>query len=171
MTVSIFGSGSVTSQLVTLTAEEPKSIELMAESFQVSKSIRWLFLYHLWGTYWSLHFILSLGEMVTAITVADWYFSRKGEAPSIVRKLRRPNPVLSAMQSSMYHLGTIAFSSAISSLVRLSRSVYIKVREQGEFPAGTSIQMFTQCCCVSWLALMALVFESSRGCVVLYMVL
>lgn len=148
VTVSIFGSGSITWNIATVTASSPATIHIMTESFRVDKVLRWFFLYHLWDMYWTLHFILSIGEMITTTAVSIWYFSENGKKTS-KKRLRPSSPVAYAVQSMLLkHLGTLTFSSAIGSLTRLSRSVYVKLQDRSELDASSSIEFFTKCCCV-----------------------
>ncbi|CCI41607.1 unnamed protein product [Albugo candida] len=147
VTVSIFGSGSITWNIATVTASSPATIHIMTESFRVDKVLRWFFLYHLWGMYWTLHFNLSIGEMITTTAVSIWYFSENGKKTS-KKRLRPSSPVAYAVQSTLLkHLGTLTFSSAIGSLTRLSRSVYVKLQDRSELDASSSIEFFTKCCC------------------------
>lgn len=111
VTVCIFGAGETSTRIATISATSPSSIRVVTESFEVSTKLRWLFIYHLWGMYWSVNFILSIGEMITATAISLWYFSPENRITGL-KEFEEADPVsYSANATVKYHLGTLALSS------------------------------------------------------------
>jgi hypothetical protein len=149
VTVCIFGAGETSTRIATISATSPASIRVVTESFQVSTKLRWLFLFHLWGMYWSVNFLLSIGEMVTATAVSLWYFSPENRITGL-KDFDEPDPVsYSAHTTVKFHLGTLALSSASVAPVEHIRSFFLYLENKNEFDANTFTELAAKCCCVS----------------------
>ena len=148
VTVCIFGAGETSSRIATISATFPSSIRVVTESFQVSTKLRWLFVYHIWGMYWSVNFLLSISEMITATAVSRWYFSPENKITGL-KDFDEADPVsYSAYTTIKYHLGTLALSSSSVAPVEHIRSFFLYLENKNEFDANTFTKLAAKCCCV-----------------------
>ncbi|EEY60882.1 choline transporter-like protein [Phytophthora infestans T30-4] len=147
VTVCIFGAGETSSRIATISATSPSTIRVVTESFEVSTKLRWLFLYHLWGMYWSVNFVLAIGEMVTATAMSLWYFAPENRITGL-KEFDEPDPVsYSAHTTLKYHLGTLALSSGSVAPVEHIRSFFLYLENKNEFDANAVTEFATKCCC------------------------
>ncbi|KAE8985433.1 hypothetical protein PR001_g22890 [Phytophthora rubi] len=147
VTVCIFGAGETSTRIATISATSPSSIHVVTESFEVSSKLRWLFIYHLWGMYWSVNFLLSIGEMITAKAVSLWYFSPENRVTGL-KEFEEADPVsYSANTTIKYHLGTLALSSGSVAPVEHIRSFFLYLENKNEFDANTFTELAAKCCC------------------------
>ncbi|RLN94376.1 hypothetical protein BBJ28_00011206 [Nothophytophthora sp. Chile5] len=147
VTVCLFGAGETSTRVATISANSPSSIQVETEAFQVSTKLRWLVLYHAWGMYWSVNFLLSIGEMITATAVSLWYFSPENRVTGL-KDFEEPDPVsYSAQTTAKYHLGTLALSSGIVGPVEYIRSFFLYLENKNEFDANPFTEFAAKCCC------------------------
>ncbi|KAG2800441.1 hypothetical protein PC116_g24536 [Phytophthora cactorum] len=147
VTVCIFGAGETSSRIATISATSPSSIRVVTESFQVSTKLRWLFIYHLWGMYWSVNFLLSIGEMITATAMSLWYFSPENRITGL-KEFEEADPVSYSAQTTIkYHLGTLALSSGSVAPVEHIRSFFLYLENKNEFDANALTEFAAKCCC------------------------
>jgi hypothetical protein len=151
VTLCLFGAGEKIERIATINSERPTVIKVRTESFQVNTQLRWFFLYHLWGMYWTITFVLSIGEMITATSVSKWYFSLDNKVTNL-KILQESDPVGNAIQSTFqFHLGTLAFSSATVTIVQYFRSFFLYLQDKHELGDGNFVTEFlSNCCCVSY---------------------
>ncbi|KAJ0408842.1 hypothetical protein P43SY_000738 [Pythium insidiosum] len=150
VTVCIFGAGETSTRVATVTAASPAVIEIETEAFKVNSRLRWFFIYHAWGIYWTATFILSIGEMITATAVSMWYFSHEDRVTGqkLIRITREP--VRIALRSTFrYHLGTLALSSAVVTPISYVRSFFDYLQDKNEFDSNPVTETLARFCCVS----------------------
>ncbi|TYZ58148.1 hypothetical protein PybrP1_008468 [[Pythium] brassicae (nom. inval.)] len=147
VTVCLFSAGETSSRVATVAASSPPSVRVETESFRVDTRLRWLFLYHAWGIYWTATFVLSIGEMITATAVSVWYFSSEDRITS--RKvIRLVDPVAYAITSTFkFHLGTLALSSALVTPIEWVRSFFVYLEDKNDYDSNPVTEMLAKCCC------------------------
>lgn len=72
--------------------------------------------YHLFGWFWLMNFIVAFGQCVLAGAFASWYWAwdKKTDVPTL--------PLISSMGRTLrYHTGSLAFGSLIIALIQLAR--------------------------------------------------
>ncbi|KAI9920469.1 hypothetical protein PsorP6_015800 [Peronosclerospora sorghi] len=151
VTVCIFSAGATSSRIATIAATAPSSIRVVTASFQVSTKLRWLFLYHLWGMYWSVTFLLSTGEMITATAISVWYFAPENRVTGL-KALPVVDTVSYATYTTVkYHLGTLALSAASVVPIEYIRSIFLYLETKNEFDANAFTKGAVHlCCCCIW---------------------
>ena len=99
---------------------------LQVRSFEFSDFIYQCGWYLLFCFFWTGQFILALGEIVFAMTIAKWYFSRdKSTVGSFT--------VIASINASMlYHSGTAAFGSLIIAIIKMIRAVIAYFQRKGK---------------------------------------
>lgn len=151
VTVCLFSAGEFSTRIATISATSPPFIRVVTESFQVSTKLRWLFVYHLWGMYWSVNFVLAINEMITATAMSLWYFSPENRITGL-KDFTIADPVsYSAQLTLKYHLGTLALSSSSVALVEHFRAFFLYLENKNEFDANALTTFAAKfCCCCSW---------------------
>jgi len=108
--------------------------------------------YAAWGMlfcfFWTANFIIAAGDMIVALAIAKWYFTRD--------KGRMTPPVASSIGNVLYyHLGTVAFGSLVLATVQFVRAILARVQQQakkvgGKFGTRVATVLFCCCQCCLW---------------------
>ena len=69
--------------------------------------------FNLFGFYWAMNFVTSYGEMVLAGVFAKWYWSRNKS------KIPCGSLTKSIFNTTVFHLGTLAFGSLIIAIIKV----------------------------------------------------
>ncbi|TDH66969.1 hypothetical protein CCR75_009381 [Bremia lactucae] len=147
VTICLFGAGDTFTRVATIQATVPSSFQIETESFQVSMELRWLVVYHLWGMYWSVTFVLALCEMITATAISLWYFSPENRITGR-KEFQEADPVsYAAITTIKYHLGTLALSSSSVAPVEHIRSFLLYLEHKNEYDANALTEFVAKCCC------------------------
>jgi choline transporter-like protein 2/4/5 len=121
------------------------TIDYAYKEFNYDKQQQDLAWFYLFGYFWTSEFIIALGQIITAMALCCYYFTRD--------KSRIGNcTVLKAMCLIIrYHLGTVAFGSCIVALVRLLRA-YVDYLEKTALKNETELQKLLMKClkCMMW---------------------
>jgi len=105
---------------------EMNNLRLTFRRYEYDNSIQYSAWYLLFCFFWTTQFILALGEIMAAMAIAKWYFSRDRS------KIGNFMVVSCFCQSIVYHTGTAAFGSLIIAAVETISSflAYIQRRAQ-----------------------------------------
>ena len=107
--------------------------------------------YMIFVYFWSSEFIIALGQIILALAVSTWYFTRdKG-------KIGNSTVIWSFRQGAWYHWGTAAFGSLIIAIIKTIRAMikYIQKKCKNiKNPVAKKIAMAVLCCidCCMWCA-------------------
>ena len=83
----------------------------------------WMMWFNLFGFYWAMNFVTSYGEMVLAGVFAKWYWTRPGDRSKIFC-CNSCIPLLTSIKNTtVYHLGTIAFGSFLIAIIKVGREL------------------------------------------------
>ena len=69
--------------------------------------------FNLFGFYWAMNFVTSYGEMVLAGVFAKWYWTRNKS------KIPCASLTTSIFNTTVFHLGTLAFGSLIIAIIKV----------------------------------------------------
>eukprot|EP00736_Rhodelphis_marinus_P003564 Rmarinus@m.19045 len=114
---------------------------------EMSSFAKGLLAYHVFGILWGCAFILGFGELVIAGAIGQYYWTRdKGQLPL--------SPLLKSIKRALrYHLGSVAFGSAIIAIVQMIRIVlmYIDKRTKSLQDKNKLAKFVMKCCqCCMW---------------------
>eukprot|EP00640_Fibrocapsa_japonica_P000767 CAMPEP_0113938732 /NCGR_PEP_ID=MMETSP1339-20121228/5151_1 /TAXON_ID=94617 /ORGANISM="Fibrocapsa japonica" /LENGTH=593 /DNA_ID=CAMNT_0000941985 /DNA_START=62 /DNA_END=1843 /DNA_ORIENTATION=+ /assembly_acc=CAM_ASM_000762 len=115
------------------------------KGFSYDDNIRYAFLYLLFCWFWTSQFIVAVGQMVVAMAVSMWYFTRdKSEVGS--------STLLKAIRLTFfYHFGTAAFGSLLIAVVKFIRAVLAYIQKKANKAGGKVLQVVLCCCqCCLW---------------------
>lgn len=108
-------------------------------SISWDETLQYMSLYHLFGVFWTTQFIAGFGMMVTAGSIAVFYWNREKMPAAPVRA--------SIRRTVRYHLGSIALGSFIVAVVQFIRAVleYID-RKTKKIQDSNPVVKFFMCC-------------------------
>jgi hypothetical protein len=120
-------------------------IKISVRTFEFSNFVKQCGWYLLFCFFWTSQFILAMGEIIFAMSVSKWYFSRdKSNIGSAT--------VWTSIATSMwYHSGTAAFGSLIIAIIKMIRSFLAYLQRKAE-EMDSSIAKAVLCCfqCCFW---------------------
>ncbi|GMI08068.1 hypothetical protein TrLO_g14282 [Triparma laevis f. longispina] len=105
------------------------------KSFAYSDDMKWTGLYMLFSWFWTSQFIIAAGQLVVAMSISTWYFTR--DKSTIGNKT-----FFQTMKKAMwYHLGTAAFGSLIIAIIKTIRAVIAYLQNQAKKSKNKALQM------------------------------
>ena len=96
----------------------------MYKELSFANNTKYAALYMIFVWFWTSQFIISLGQLVVALSVSIWYFTRDRT------KIGNSTFVKSVGLISLYHLGTAAFGSLIIAVIKTIRTVLTYVQKK-----------------------------------------
>ena len=107
--------------LVKVTTSYPtgtSSVNVESFMFTYSDNARYAGWYLLFCYYWTSEFITALGQIIMAMAVSYWYFSRDK-----AKEIGNSTVSKSIRTTLRYHAGTAAFGSCIIAIIKLIRAI------------------------------------------------
>lgn len=106
----------------------------LLNQYENSNVRNYLLIYHFFGFLWTAQFIMGFGIMVVAGMVSKWYFTRDKSDDKKGQDDGLPNfPLKEAVyRTARFHMGSIAFGSAIIALVQLARAMLAYLSKNAE---------------------------------------
>jgi len=138
-TIYLASSGEIKSEKTTVNDQE-----VSYKSIEYDDNTRLAFLYLLFCWFWTSEFILAVGEMVTALSIAGWYFSRN-------KKNEGNCTVVWAFKTAFsYHLGTAAYGSLVIAIVKTIRAVLTYLQKKAKKTENQILLYLLSClqCCM-----------------------
>lgn len=113
---------------------------IVYRTYDFSDYIYYALWYLLFCFFWTSNFIVAYGDMVVAMAIAKWYFTRnKKETGNLT--------VLSSFyDTGRYHMGTLAFGSLILAIIQFIRAILAKIQKEVK-KADSKIANCLLCCC------------------------
>jgi hypothetical protein len=103
----------------------------------ITQRVGW---YLIFCFFWTAAFIQALGQIVIAMCVSKWYFTReKSDIGSC-------SVMTSILQSFRYHIGTAAFGSFIIAVTQIIRMIVAKAQNKAK-QLGNKFGEALLCCC------------------------
>jgi choline transporter-like protein 2/4/5 len=96
--------------------------------------------YLLFCLYWTANFIVAAGDMMVAMSIAKWYFTRNK------RKTGNSTVIKSVCDTLYFHSGTLAFGSLLVAIIQLIRTLLARVQREVK-KANSKIADCLLCCC------------------------
>ncbi|GMH74283.1 hypothetical protein TrST_g7085 [Triparma strigata] len=105
------------------------------KSFTYSDDMKYTGLYMLFSWFWTSQFIIAAGQLVVAMSISTWYFTRD-------KKTIGNGTFFTTMKRAMwYHLGTAAFGSLIIAIIKTIRAVIAYLQNQAKKSKNKALQM------------------------------
>jgi len=102
-------------------------------------------LYMLFCWYWFSQFIIAVGQIVVAMSLAMWYFCRDKS------DIGNSTPFKAIKLTAAYHLGTAAYGSLIIAIIKTIRAVITYLQNKAK-KSGSKVAQIVLCCiqCFLW---------------------
>eukprot|EP00953_Heterococcus_sp_UTEX-ZZ885_P042147 21449-Heterococcus_DN1.PRE.3 len=115
------------------------------KQFTYTDDIRYAALYLIFVYFWTSEFVVALGQIVVAMSVATWYFTKDKKSigsGTVVRSVGR---------TMWYHSGTAAFGSLIIAIIKTIRTVIAYLQKKAK-NSGNKLLQASLCClqCCMW---------------------
>jgi hypothetical protein len=111
-----------------------------------NNTTRQVWIYHLFGLFWISAFIIGCAQFVIAAVACLWYFSHGGASDD----KNTGGVLLSVKWVLKYHMGSIAFGSAIIAIMQMIKIAFEYFRRKSEALAGNSAIICCILCCVRY---------------------
>jgi choline transporter-like protein 2/4/5 len=136
--------GDITTQMKSFQAGAME-VQYAYKSFSYNEDQQNLFWFYLFGYFWTSEFIVALGQIITAMALCCYYFTREK------KKIGNCTVFKSIYLVLRYHVGTVAFGSFLIAVVRLLRA-YVEYLERTALKDKTQFQKLLMRClkCFMW---------------------
>mmetsp|Transcript_36458 Transcript_36458/g.44568 ORF Transcript_36458/g.44568 Transcript_36458/m.44568 type:complete len:405 (+) Transcript_36458:2024-3238(+) len=134
-------------RLETVEVEAVDGVNISFRSFQYDDRIEVLGWYLIFCFFWVCQFIVALGQIVIAMAVAKWFFSRDKKHDNI----GNGTVCQSICHSLFYHAGTAAFGALIIAVISTIRTFLLYVQRKAK-QSGNKIALAVLSClqCCLW---------------------
>lgn len=130
-------SGEVNTERVGDTDVQYKTVEY-------NNNIRYAFLFLLFCWFWASQLIIAFGELVSALSISCWYFTRD-------KKSEGNTTVVWSFKTALFkHLGTVAYGSLVIAIIKTIRAVLTYLQKKAK-KSGNKILVYILCvlqCCM-----------------------
>lgn len=129
---------------VDVESETVNGNEVQYKVITYNMNIRYAFLYLLFCWFWASQLIVAFGELVSALSIACWYFTRD-------KKSEGNTTVLWSFKTAMFkHFGTVAYGSLVIAIIKTIRAVIAYFQKKAK-KSGSKILQYILCviqCCM-----------------------
>lgn len=140
--VFLIGNGEMVTEAIDNTLIE---YELDHKVFKQESYVIWGVLYLIFCLFWTFQFISSMGEIIIALSVSKWYFTRDKST------IGNSTVVQSLCSACFYHVGTAAFGSLVLAIVRFLRAILAYVQKQAKDADNKLAEiLLCGCACCMW---------------------
>jgi len=115
------------------------------KQYTFSENQRYAGLYLLFSWFWTSEFIIAMGQLVVALAVSTWYFTRDRDS-----KIGNTNVIWSIKTTFRYHAGSAAFGALIIAIIKTIRAVIAYLQKKAK-KSGNKLAMLVLCiiqCCM-----------------------
>lgn len=117
--------------------------EISVRTYDFDGTIEGMAWFLLFSAFWTSNFIVAVGDLIVAMSVAQWYFHKdKRQVGSSV--------VLGSIFNALfYHMGTLAFGSLLIAIIQTIRALLERLRrtlKKADSKIANSILCCCQCC-------------------------
>jgi hypothetical protein len=136
--INLASLGEISTNEIPLDVDDGKEISYRVFTFDDTiEGCAWYFLFCL---FWTSNFITAVGDMIVAIAVSKWYFTKDKSKLGF-------SPVLRSIGTTLwYHLGTCAYGSLILATIQLIRAMIARAQKAAK-KANSKIAGCVLCCC------------------------
>jgi len=141
---TIFVAYLASSGDVTTITKSYNGISYSYREVSYSKNTKYAFLYYLFCWFWTSEFIIATGQLIIALAVATWYFTKDKSTVG-------NSTFFWAFRTTLrYHLGTAAHGSLIIAIIKTIRAVVAYLQKKAKDSHNTIMQAVLCCvqCCL-----------------------
>lgn len=118
-------------------------LKISYRTYEFDRSATMYSCYHLFCLFWTTQFIVAIGSIMIANSVARWYFTRNKST------IGNSTVIAAVKQTLWYNSGTAAFGGLILAIVRAMRAILFKIQEgvkDSDSKAAEAIVCSCACC-------------------------
>lgn len=151
VSVCLFSAGQTSRVVEYIHSSNNTIVPVPVLTFETNTHLRWMIFYHLFGVYWAIQFVLTIGSMIVSLVTAIWYFEPEAFAPS--EQTSSDHPVKVAISTVFrFHLGTCALAAAIVAPVQIVRGLLLWIDQKSRQPTENTnqrdiLKFISKCCC------------------------
>lgn len=118
----------------------PSTTNNSTAGFVPNSTLQYLMIYYLFGLFWTFNWILAISQATIAGAIGSWYWTMPSDSASGNKKSQLPKFTVfrSFYRILRYHLGSLAFGSAILAIVQSIRAFLLYVQAQLQKQSDTS---------------------------------
>jgi len=128
---------------VIVETEEVNGVQVSYRVVEYNNNIRYAFLYLLFCWFWASQLIIAFGQLVSALSVSCWYFTRD-------KKTEGNATVVWSFKTAFFkHFGTVAYGSLVIAIIKTIRAVISYLQKKAKKSGNKLLQYFLcllQCC-------------------------
>lgn len=129
---------------VDVQSESINGHEVQYKVITYNMNIRYAFLYLLFCWFWASQLIIAFGELVSALSISCWYFTRD-------KKSEGNTTVVWSFKTALFkHFGTVAYGSLVIAIIKTIRAVITYFQKKAK-KSGNKILQYVLCliqCCM-----------------------
>lgn len=114
------------------------------KTVEYNMNIRYAFLFLLFCWFWASQLIVAFGEMVSALSISCWYFTRD-------KKSEGNRTVIWSFTTALFkHFGTVCYGSLVIAIIKTIRAVIAYFQKKAK-KSGNAILVYMMCilqCCM-----------------------
>jgi Plasma-membrane choline transporter len=117
--------------------------QIAVRTYGLNGNIKIMAWFLLFSAFWTSNFIVAVGDLIVAMCVARWYFTKDK------RRIGSGVVLGSVANTLFYHLGTLAFGSLLIAIVQLIRVMLERLRriiKNADNKVANSLICCCQCC-------------------------
>merc|ERR1711871_787013 len=99
------------------------TVDVQVRYFEYNDETNYALAYQVFAFFWTSQFIIAMGQLIVAMSVACWYFTKDG-------KRGGNGTFLWALKTSWVHAGTAAFGSLVVAIIKYTRMVLAYVQKK-----------------------------------------
>lgn len=129
-------------EVVTVTQEVTymgvtSTTEVRQYVYNENQSYAALYLLFIW--FWTSEFIIAMGQLVVALAISSWYFTRERES-----KIGNTNVIWSVKTAFRYHMGSGAFGALIIAIIKTIRAIVAYLQKKAK-KSGNKLAIMVLC--------------------------
>lgn len=128
---------------VEVESETVNGNEVQYKVITYNMNIRYAFLYLLFCWFWASQLIVAFGELVSALSISCWYFTRD-------KKSEGNTTVIWSFKTALFkHFGTVAYGSLVIAIIKTIRAVIAYLQKKAKKSGNKLLQYILcmiQCC-------------------------
>ena len=128
---------------VTVETETVNGNEVQYRVIEYNMNIRYAFLFLLFCWFWASQLIIAFGELVSALSISCWYFTRDKSTEG------NATVVWSFWTALFKHFGTVAYGSLVIAIIKTIRAVIAYLQKKAKKSGNQLLQYILcmiQCC-------------------------
>ena len=101
------------------------SVEIAVRTYEFDQFVQNCGWFYLFCLYWTSEWLVAVGDMIVAVAISKWYFTRDKSELSGTATV-----TASILTTLAHHMGSCAYGALIIAIVKMIRSVIAKIQKE-----------------------------------------